>query len=177
MTENPSNPPQANPPNRRFGAEEITLGALAVLSIGGMAVADFSSKYGLTYWLVMVPIFAAASLFTSWSRARKQGKTAAAILGRQALHWAVLPLAVYLVYLLEQTGRLNRDDAGVVARLALALTTLLAGVHFDWRLGVLGVLLGATAASAALIEEFFWLLLIPALIAGAIAVLWQRRSS
>jgi hypothetical protein len=93
------------------------------------------------------------------------------------LHWSVLILAIYLLYLLQQTGRLNRDDAGLVALLCLAITTFLAGVHFDWRLGVLGVILGAAAACAALIEEFFWILLIPALLAGVVVVLWRRYTA
>jgi hypothetical protein len=177
MSEIGASTSQPDQPPRRFRVEEITLGALVILSIGGIAVADFSSKYGLRYWFAMVPLFAGASILIGWSRARRQGETTLGILGRQALHWSVLPLAVYLVYLLEQTGRLNRDDAGLVALLALAVTTFLAGVHFDWRLGVLGALLGVTAACAALIEEFFWILLIPALIAAAITVLWHRRSN
>lgn len=177
MSESVSSPVQPNQATRRFKAEEIILGAVAILSIAGIAVADFSSQDGMRYWFVMVPIFAAASVFAGWSRAREQGEAPLAILAKQAFHWLALLLAVYLIYLLQQTGRLNRDDAGLVTLLALALTTFLAGVHFDWRLGVLGVLLGVTAACAALIEEFFWVLLIPALIAGAITILWRRRSA
>ena len=105
-------------------------------------------------------IFAGAILFTGWTRARDRGQSIHQILWRQALHWLALALAVYLVFMLEQTGRLNREDAGLVALLALSLTTLLAGVHFDWRLMLLGGVLGVTAACAAFVEEFFWILLI-----------------
>ena len=56
----------------------------------------------------------------------------------------------------------------------LALACFLAGVHFDWRLSLLGVVLGAAAACALLIKEFFWFLLIPALVVGIIAVLWRK---
>lgn len=174
MSQNAPSPIQPHQPTHGFRAEEIALGILAILSIAGIGVADFSSKDGLQYWFVMVPIFAAVSIFTGWSRARSQGETTFGILGRQALHWSALVLAIYLVYLLQQTGRLNRDDAGLVALLCLAITTFLAGVHFDWRLGVLGLVLGAAAACAALVEEFFWLLLIPALLAGAVVVLWRK---
>ena len=84
---------------------------------------------------------------------------------------------MYLIYLLERTGRLNREDAGLVALLSLSLTTVLAGIHFDWRLAVLGILLAVATAGAALVEEFFWILLIPAVVAGAVVVIWQRRKS
>jgi hypothetical protein len=123
----------------------------------------------------MVPIFAGASLFTGWTRARDRGQSIHQILWRQALHWLALALAVYLVFMLEQTGRLNREDAGLVALLALSLTTLLAGVHFDWRLMLLGGVLGVTAACAAFVEEFFWILLLPAVVAGGITLFWWGR--
>jgi hypothetical protein len=156
-------------------SERLVFAVLLALSIGGIAIADFSVRFGLHYWLVMVPIFAAASLYTGWTRARDRGESIHQILWRQTLHWLALALAVYLVFMLEQTGRLNREDAGLVALLALALTTLLAGVHFDWRLVLLGGLLGVTAACAAFVEEFFWILLIPAVVAGGIAFFWRGR--
>ena len=160
---------------QRLPSEKIVFAGLLVLSIGGIAIADFSVRFGLYYWLVMVPIFAGASLFTGWTRARDRGESIHQILWRQALHWLALALAVYLVFMLEQTGRLNREDAGLVALLALSLTTLLAGVHFDWRLMLLGGLLGVTAACAAFVEEFFWILLLPAVVAGGIALFWWGR--
>lgn len=162
---------------RRYASGQGLFALLIVLSICGMAIADFSARTALVYWLCVVPVFIGASLYAGWSSARARGETVATVVGRHALHWAVLPPALYLIYLLEQTGRLNREDAGLVALLALAVTTFLAGVHFDWRLAVLGGLLAVTAAASAFVEEFFWLLLLPALAAGAIMMLWKRRDA
>jgi hypothetical protein len=172
-------PPAAPAPagKRRFAVEEMAFVALLVLAIVGMAVADFSAQSGLSYWLVVVPLFGAVSVYSGWRGARARGENVGSVLLRQLLHWGALILAMYLIYVLEGTGRLNREDAGLVALLALALSTVLAGVHFDWRLGVLGILLALAAACAALIEEFFWVLLIPAIIAGAGVILWQRWKS
>jgi hypothetical protein len=166
-------PPAA--PSRRLGADEIGFAALLLLSLGGVAIADFSARWGLSYWLAMVPLFAAASVYTGWERARGRGQGVGSVVLSQALHWGALALAVYLIFLLERTGRLNREDAGLVAMLSLSLTTLLAGVHFDWRLAVLGALVGVAAACSALVEEFFWMLLVPAVVAGAAVIFWQRR--
>ena len=174
MTASPGSKAGAHP-LRQLGSEKLVFVGLLVLSIGGIAVADFSVRWGLNYWLVMVPVFAGASLFSGWSRARGRGEGIQQILWRQAAHWSALALAVYLVYMLEQTRRLNQEDAGLVALLALSLTTLLAGVHFDWRLMLLGGLLGVTAACAAFVEEFFWVLLLPAVVAGGLAVFWLGR--
>jgi hypothetical protein len=157
-------------------AEEIVLVALVVLSIAGIAVIDFSARYGLWYWLAMVPVFGGASIASGWSRARGS-RSLSRVLRAQLLHWVGLLLAVYLVYLLQATGRLNSEDAGVVALLALSLTTFLAGVHFDWRFCVLGAVLGLAVACAALIHDFFWILLVVVVLAGAGLLVWRRRAA
>ncbi|UCE85305.1 MAG: hypothetical protein JSU66_13275 [Deltaproteobacteria bacterium] len=160
---------------RRLSPEEILLAVLVALSLAGVAVMDFSQRYGLWYWLAMAPVFGGVSIYGGWARARRHGESAPAILRVQLLHWITLILAVLLVYVLQQTGRLTDEDAGFVALLALALTTFLAGVHFDWRFCVLGVVLGITLAGAALVTDFFWILLVPALLAGALFVFWKWR--
>lgn len=159
---------------RRLGPEEIGFIALLALSVGGMAIADFSARWGLWYWLAVIPFFVAVSVYSGWRRARAAGENAGVLL-RQVFHWGALAIAVYLIFVLERTGRLNQEDAGLVALLSLSLTTVLAGIHFDWRLAVLGLLLAAVAGASALVEEFFWVLLIPAIIAGVGFVLWHRR--
>ena len=49
----------AHASKRGLGVEDIAFAALVVLALGGMAVADFSARSGLTYWLVVIPLFAA----------------------------------------------------------------------------------------------------------------------
>ncbi len=165
----------AGSPGGRVRLDQILFGVLIALSIGGIAVTDFSGRFGLRYWLAMVPLFAAVSVFGAWSRARSRGESVAAIVRVQAAHWLALLLAVYLVHLLQATGRLNREDAGLVALLALALTTFLAGVHFDARMLVLGGLLGLAAVVSAFAPHLLWAIATPALIAGVVAIVWQRR--
>jgi hypothetical protein len=160
---------------RRFHPEEILVAVLVILSIGGIAVTDFSTRNGFRYWLAMVPVFGGVSIFAGWSRARRRGEAPSRIVAEQVAHWAALAFAVYVVYLLDARGHLGSDAAGLVALLALALTTFLAGVHFDLRFCLLGLLLGFTVAAAALVKGFFWLLLLPALVVAAAALLWRRR--
>jgi len=179
MPQTPQTPAGSASPGKRrpewLGVEEIAFIALLLLAIGGMAVTDYSARSGLSYWLVVIPLFAGVSIFSGWRRASADGKNVGAVLLSQLLHWGALVLAVYLIYLLERTGRLNREDAGLVALLSLSLTTVLAGIHFDRRLVMLGALLAIGTASAALVEEFFWILLIPTILAGIVVVVWQRR--
>lgn len=168
---------EPDPHVRRLSAarwNELLLALLVLASIGGIAVSDFTVTYGLRYWAAMVPLFGAVSLFGSWSRTRARGHSATDILRRQILHWLTLLLAMVLIYVLQTTGRMNDEDAGLVAMLALSITTFLAGVHFDWRFSVVGILLGATVVFAAFMEEYFWVLLVPAVLAGVTVVFWRR---
>jgi hypothetical protein len=168
--------PSATSENRSV-AEKLTLAVLIALSITGVAIADFSTRFGLQYWLCMVPVFGLTSVFVSWKGERSEGSSVFRILGWQIMHWTPLALAIYLVFFLEQAGRLNREDAGLVSLLLLTVTTLSAGVHFDWRLLVVGLLLGVTTACVAFVEEFVWILLIAGVVAGGAVYLWPRRKN
>ena len=157
--------------------DELILIGLTILAIIGIALTDFDRYYGLRYWLVMVPVFAGASIYAGWSRARAEGENPAKILRVQAFHWLASALAVYLVYLLQITGRMNKEAAGLVTLLTVALGTFLAGVHFSWRFCVLGAVLFLTVVAAAFLETFFWVFLISALIAGVAMVLLKRKKA
>jgi hypothetical protein len=164
-------------PGRGGAATERGLLALLILALIGVGVTDFSAGYGLRYWLAMVPIFGGVSIFFGWSRARRRGENVSRAVTLQILHWCALPLALAVVYVLEETGRLNQEDAGLISLLVLGLTTLLAGVHFDWRLGLIGLVLCVASVCAALLEEFFWVLLIPVVIGGVILFIMRKRSA
>lgn len=157
-----------------MSGEDWSLIALVVLSFVGFGIAGFSARGSFQYWLVVAPVFALISIYTAWTRARARGESAPGILKTQILHWLVLPIAVYLVYQLQVTGRLDKGDAGVVALLAIAITTFLAGVHFDWRLGLVGAALGIGAFGAAIVEEYFWIVGLVAVVVGG-TVFWLRR--
>ena len=176
--ESPAPTPSEGDRVRRRGIrlDEVLLAALLVLSLAGVAVSDFSAASGLAYWMWIVPIFAGASVYAGWNRARREEQGIARHLVLQLLHWAPLLAVFYVIFLLERTGRLNREDAGLVALLALALTTFLAGVHFDRRILAVGLLLGVATVCAALVEEFFWILLLPTVIAAIAYVVWRRRT-
>jgi hypothetical protein len=167
--------PQAASPTR-FAFAEWSFAGLLLLALVGIGVTDFSSRNGLRYWLLVAPVFAAVSTGVGWSRARASGQNAPSIVARQLLHWVALVPALAVVYAFEQTGRLDREDAGLVSLLVLALTTMLAGIHFDRRLAYLGAVLGLASLVAALVEEFFWMLIIPVVLAAGAFALWQRRA-
>ncbi len=158
----------ATPPaQRQFRTRRIVFIALVALSILGIGVMDFSEKFALWYWLCMAPIFAGASLTLAWKTAHEHDATAGGHIKRQLLHWLVLVVALLLVFLMQRFGHLMPGSAGLVALLLLAVTCLLAGVHFEWRMAVLGSILTLTFVAGVFVESFFWILLVPATI-GAV---------
>ena len=66
------------------------------------------------------------------------------------------------------------QDAGLVALIALSLTTFLSGVHADWRVAVVGIFLALIVIAVAVIEQFMWILLVLIVIAALIGLfLWR----
>jgi dipeptide/tripeptide permease len=94
---------------------------------------------------------------------------------REVLHWSGLAVAVTLIYLLQATGRMTNEAAGLVALVALALTSFLAGIHGNWRFCIVGALLACAVAAAALVEEYLWVLLPLVVLVVAGALFWIRR--
>jgi hypothetical protein len=161
---------------KRLQSSEIILIALIALSAIGIGITDFSPRYGFSYWLAMVPIFGGFSILTGWSRSRSRGLSTSVVIKTQLLHWIGLLIAIIIVFFLLRTGRINNIEAGIVALLMLAFATFLAGVHFDWRYMIVGIILGAAVVGAALVQEFIWMILIPIAAAIILVIIWWWRT-
>lgn len=160
----------------RFQANELILIALIALSAIGIGVTDFAPRYGFWYWMAMVPIFGAFSLYTGWSKARDQGLGISSVIRSQLLHWIGLLIAIALVFFLLSAGRINNTEAGLVALLMFSFATFLAGVHFDWRYMVVGIILALALVGAALVQRFIWMVLIPVFATIVLAIIWWWRT-
>ncbi len=148
---------------------------LVILSIGGVAITDYSVKYGLWYWLGMSIISGGVSISMAWRAAAEAGETARGHLTRQVFHWLSLVVSLLLIFFLQNAEALNPSTSGLMALLMLALTTTLAGVHFRPRLALLGGIQAATFVAAVLTEEFFWILLILILVVVVGDIVWRSR--
>ncbi|MEA3413741.1 MAG: hypothetical protein U9R74_19750 [Pseudomonadota bacterium] len=160
---------------RRTAIEKVLFGLMIVAAIAGIAISDFSSHYGVWYWTAMVPFFGLVNLYTTATQRYLDGKKIPGFLWKPVLHWLTLLLAVMLVHVLLQAGRIDFEVAGLVALMSVAITTCLAGVHSDWRFGVVGIVLGLAVAAAAFLEEYFLILLFPSLVAGGAVLFWKRH--
>lgn len=143
----------------RPGKRTIIFNALVLLSIGGITIMNFSVDYGLYYWLGMAVVFGIASVVMAWHSDTSKESRGHQV-QRQALHWASLVVSILLLFLLQNTESLTPTTGGLIALLMLGLTTVLAGVHFEWRLAVLGAALMLTFVAAVVTEKFFWVVLI-----------------
>lgn len=156
--------PVTDTPKQQFHTRRIVFIALVALSVIGIGVMDFSEKFALWYWLAMAPIFGGASLALTWKNAHEHDATAMGHIRRQLFHWMVLVVSLLLVFLMQKYGTLAPGSAGLMALLMLAMTCLLAGVHFEWRMAILGGILTMTFIAGVFVESFFWILLVPAII-------------
>ncbi len=162
---------------KKMHTEEAILITLMALSAVGIGVTNFKPVESFWYWAAMAPVFGAVSIYMGWSKARQRGEGMSRIIWVQILHWAGLLAAVALIYLLfEPAGRINNNQLGFICLLALALTTFLAGVHFDWRFMIVGIVLGACVAGAAFVEQVMWMVVIPIAAALVLIVFWWKRS-
>jgi len=148
---------------------------LVVLSLGGVAIMDYSVKYGLWYWLAMAIVSGGTSTILAWRHAAEAGESAKGHFTRQACHWLTLIVGLLMVFFLQNAETLSPETSGLMALLMLALTTVLAGVHFHARLALLGGIQAATFVAAVLTEEFFWILLILILLAVMADILLRSR--
>lgn len=152
---------------------DVAIIVLVTLAIGGIAVMDFTEAYGFWYWLAMIPVFGGVGVFLAWRAHHHDPDHRPLLLRRQFIHWCAAVLGILLTFLMLDAGIVDRSSAGLVALLVLTLATTMAGIHFEWRLAVLGVILMATLAAAVIAEHFFWVLLPLAVI--AVVLIARRR--
>ena len=162
---------------RYLGPDGVIVILLVLLSIVGIGITDFSPLLSHWYWLAMVVVIGIACIVMEWSRARKKGLNAMTIVKKEVFIWLSVLVAVNLVYFLFHSGRLDSENTGLVILLILALATFLAGLRQDWRLCLLGVLLGGALILATYLEEFLWIVLMVVLAAAAGIYFMARYTS
>lgn len=158
-------------------SDSVIMVLLLLFSIVGIGITDISPKSCHWYWLLMVVATGIACISMEWSRARKNGQSAAKIIKEELLIWFSVLVAVQLVYFLFESGRLNSENTGLVILLILAMSTFQAGLRLGWRLFVLGGLLGGTLFLATYLEVFLWIVLIVVLAAAAAVYFMARKKS
>ena len=163
-------------PVYRWRERAITDCVMLVLSLIGVGITDWAPQHAWKYWSYLVPVFGLICIVEMW-RARRPDErhVHGVMLRKQILHWLGLMACVYLVFTFVKIGLVSAEIAGLVNLMMLALTMFLAGVHFDWTYLLVGLVLGAFAASAAYVEQYLLFWMLPVAAVAAVIIIWRWK--
>lgn len=151
----------------------IVLGIiLLLLAFLGVLLTSWQNPYIHAYWLGLVFVYALSSLGLSWFSHSNHSLTLSEA-GRELLHWFGLIVTIYLVEHFKQMGLFSTPISSLVELLLLALTTFLAGVHFNSMFLLIGLFLGLIALLSVIIFEYLSFILLPILIVFIVVLWWQ----
>jgi hypothetical protein len=148
---------------------------LLVLAISGAALSQLEDRGGRFYWSALVLIYAAASIGRSWLQARGEGASAWGMIRSQVLHWLGALAAIQIVLLFDYEGITDRGPAADYSLLLLALSTFLAGVHFNWTFLLLGSILAVIAVALGFLDQLSIFLVTVPLAVLAIWIVYRRK--
>lgn len=146
---------------------------MLALALIGVVLTDFAPHFASRYWFYAVPIFAIINIVLSWHAAF--GHKEFILAWHELLHWLGLLIGIFIVYIFLHLGVLSDVVSGLFMLTLLALTTYLAGVHFDSMLIVIGVILLLFDILSAVFVEFSTVIIIPLIVIAAVLVFWRAR--
>ena len=152
---------------------KIQLGALCLmlaLALGGMGMTQASKGGAWEYWLFVVVVYASLGLWRTVRRAKQEGNPVFESVAREVAHWAVLLGFLGVLFMLERREIIDRESASDSALMLLALSCCLAGVHFDWQMLIVGVVLTVMMVAVATLEQYavvLWIVMILVVIGAA----------
>ncbi len=161
---------------------KIQLGVLCgmlLLALVGMGLSQASENGVWEYWLFVIVVYAALGLWRSTRKAKEAGKPIKKLIGRELAHWAMLLVFIGVLVLLERREIIDRETASNISLLLLAFSCCLAGVHFDWLLMIVGVVLTVMLVAMTTLERYsivLWMIMITVAIAAAAFFYFKSKS-
>jgi hypothetical protein len=152
--------------NIQFGV----LCGMLLLALIGMGLTQALEKGAWEYWLFVVIVYAGLGLWRSTGKAKQDGQPIKQLVGRELAHWVILLVFLGVVMLLERKEIIDRQSASDVALMLLAFSCCLAGIHFDWMLMIVGVVLTIMLVALSTLEQYtvvVWVIMVLAVIAAA----------
>jgi hypothetical protein len=174
----------AEPPRpagvRSWLLKDLPYAAMLGLAVGGIVLTSFRGVSTHYYWMALAPIYGLISIISGWPKL-DTGPERMKLVVTQALHWLAFLGAMWLMFLPEVRGVVNDNAMALSLLILLALGTFVAGVHAGvWRICAVGVFLAASVPAVAWIQESAMLLLVGALLLGAVGFafwwVWRRES-
>ena len=159
----------------------LIVGGLGVLIMLGLFLANYSPKAADWYWSIMFPVFGLICLAHQLAGGKTHGMSAWQVPLQQALHWLGPIVAVRIIFLQFARGQMAADSVALMILLVLAVTSYLAGIHFDRSFVWVSIILALAALVGTEIETYLWLIVVlGVLLIGLIvfsAVLMRRRTT
>lgn len=148
---------------------------LLILAIIGAGISSVDDQGGHRYWSGLVLAYGLVCVARSWFLAKGEGASVWPMISTQVLHWLGALVTIQLILFFEAGGMTDRGPAADYALLVLALSTYLAGVHFNWTYMVLGAILAVIAVALQELEQLTLYLVTVPLALGAIWIVYKRK--
>lgn len=149
------------------------------LTLLGVGITDYNGESAHTYWRYMIILMAiTTTLWGTWRAWRLGLAKISKLLYQQVVLWGTALVALKVIYLLLNTGRLNFETTGLLILLLLASITCIDGMLVSWKLYVVSALLWFTLLMATHVEQYLWMIVIAAVVMVALVIIfvvWKLR--
>lgn len=137
--------------------------AIIVLGLVGISWTSLSSTPTAKYWVIVTPIVAVICIFAGWRHTESGARIGMAV--TQALQWAAVLIAMYLVTISDVQRSLNANGLGLMILTLLALGVFVAGLNLRaWKLCVTGAFLAISVPTIAWLQDAMLLLMLVGLV-------------
>jgi hypothetical protein len=159
----------------------LIVGVLGVLIMLGLFLANYSQTWADWYWSAMFPVFGLVCLGHQLTVGSTRGLPAWQVPLMHVLHWLGPIVVVRIIFLQLARGQMAADSVALMILLVLAVTSYLAGIHFDRSFIWVSIVLALAALGGTEVEAYLWLVVLIALVLIAMVVvstvLIRRRTT
>ena len=138
---------------RTPAAIPVIWGLFILVSFGML---DFWTTGAMWMFALVAPLLGIVSWLIGWSQARRAGEVDRRVGLTQAMHWGTIFLAMVVLCALAAGRRISGEAIGQVATMIVGIVYFLAGVHFDRRWMISGLLLLVGSAAITWVPQYAW---------------------
>ncbi len=125
--------------------DEFIFISLIAASFIGELMMKASMTLGFFYWILITPVFFAASILSEKAKSIRTGRETKHLVRYELFYWGSAFVAVTLVFLLWDTERIGPSEASIMIHIILAHTMFLTGIVLGLRFYLVGIFLFITA--------------------------------
>jgi hypothetical protein len=124
---------------------------MTTLAVAGTGITLADERWARAYWLFLVPVYGLLCIATAWHRRN----VTAQVVERTILHWLGVALAIAIDFAyVQNSGEQTATGTGLSSLIILSVGCMLAGVHVEWPIGLVGILLLGIVIVVAVAQEY-----------------------